>query len=135
MSFDPFCKLPVVVFFADEPGGVDVLDRNVCPPGPLEGESLFVVSGDDNEVLGYASSKACRFVPEPEANTAKREPSGSRSDKLYAPGLCDLPDPPRIATRPEQRLEPRLCLFGRHDRTETDAQVENPAHLGFGQAA
>ena len=63
VSFDPICKLPVVVFFADEPGRVDVLDRNVCPPGPLEGESLFVVPGDDNEVLGICIQQSLQVRP------------------------------------------------------------------------
>src|SRR5215213_3536234 len=84
---------------------------------------------------GYASSKACRFVPEPDASTAKREPSGSRSDKLYSPGLRDLPDPPGIATYPSQSFKPRLRLSQRHDRAEPNAEVEDPAHLAFGHAA
>src|SRR5919107_186088 len=98
-------------------------------------KASFLFPATTTRFSGYASSKACRFVPEPEVNTAKREPSGSRSDKRYAPGFCDLTDPPGIATCLTQRLETRFCLFGRHDRAETNAQVEDPAHLAFGQAA
>src|SRR5918996_459902 len=98
-------------------------------------KASFLSPATTTRFSGYASSKACRFVPEPEASTAKREPSGSRSDKLNAPGLCDLPDPPGIATYPAQRFEPGRCPFGRHDRAETNAEVEDPAHLAFGQAA
>src|SRR5918994_1256040 len=78
---------------------------------------------------GYASSRACKFVPEPEASTAKREPSGSRSGKLDSRGLRDLPDPPCLATRPAQRFEPGLRLSRRHHRAEADAKVEHLTHL------
>ena len=135
MYFDPDRKLPIVVFIADKPGGVDVLDKDAGPPRRSKANASFLPPATTTRFPGYASSKACRFVPEPEASTAKREPSGSSSDKLYSPCLCDLPDSPGIATRLIQRFEPRRSLFGRHDSAETNAEVEDPAHLAFRHAA
>src|SRR5919107_5139204 len=47
---DPGRELAVVVFLADEPGRVDVLDGHARTPRPLEGESLLPVPGHDSEV-------------------------------------------------------------------------------------
>src|SRR5215203_4006984 len=78
---------------------------------------------------------ACKFVPEPDASTAKLEPSGSRSGKRDSRGLRDLPDPPCLATRPAQRFEPGLCLSWRHHRAEADTKVEHLTHLFLGYLA
>src|SRR5215211_5965203 len=98
-------------------------------------KASFLSPATTTRFSGYASSKACRFVPEPDASTAKREPSGSRSDKLDAPGLHNLTDPPGMAAGPSQRFEPHLRLCCRHDRAESNAEVEDPAHLVLGYAA
>jgi hypothetical protein len=63
VSFDPGRKLPVVVFFADEPPGVDVLDRNACPPSSLESEGLLLVPSDDNKVLGICVEQSLQVRP------------------------------------------------------------------------
>src|SRR5215204_2373925 len=78
---------------------------------------------------------ACKFVPEPDASTAKREPSGSLSGKPGPRSLRDLPDPPCLATRPAQRFEPGLRLSRRHHRAEADAKVEHLTHLFLGYLA
>src|SRR5215208_1049646 len=63
VSFDPGRKLPVVVFFADEPLRVDVFNRNACPPSSLEGESLLLVPSDDSEVLGKCVEQSLQVRP------------------------------------------------------------------------
>src|SRR5215217_9100114 len=95
----------------------------------------FLSPATTTRFSGKASSRACKFVPEPDASTAKREPSGSRSGKLDSRGLHDLPDPPRPATRPTQRFETALHRSRRHHRAETDAKVEHLTHLFLGHLA
>src|SRR5215218_9135348 len=63
LSIDPGRKLPLVVFFADEPLGVDVLDRNASPPSSLESERLLLVPSDDSEVLGICVEQSLQVRP------------------------------------------------------------------------
>ena len=63
VSFDPGSKLPVVVFFADEAGWVDVLDRNTGPPRPLECERLLPVPSNDDKVLGICVEQCLQVRP------------------------------------------------------------------------
>src|SRR5215217_152349 len=63
MDFDPARKLHVIVFLADEPGGVDVLDRDAGPPRPLESERLLLVPRYNDKVLGKGVEQSLQIRP------------------------------------------------------------------------
>src|SRR5919112_622362 len=98
-------------------------------------KAAFLSPATTTSSRGKASRSACRFVPEPEASTAKRDPSGNRSAKLGAPSLDYFADAPRRASRTTERLQSLISFPCGHDGAEDYAQVEDAAHLALGDVA